>query len=63
MIYFRIPETVCLLQIDCTNHNSPFFTYKSRFIDPFGSILSHSRKEYKNSRGCATYKPQQRKLL
>ena len=23
-IHFRISETVCLLQTDCTNHNSPF---------------------------------------
>ena len=26
MIYFRTPETVCLLQIGCTNHKYPFFS-------------------------------------
>lgn len=26
MIYFRTPETVCLLQIGYTNHNDPFYS-------------------------------------
>lgn len=26
MMYFRTPETVCLLQTGCTNHNVPFFS-------------------------------------
>ena len=31
-IHYRTPETVCLLQIDCTNYNYPFYLPSNSYL-------------------------------